>query len=655
MLKRILAAGIALGMATACSDSPSGPTPPSSLSITSKERFVVTGDTVHIAIDVGGGSSAAVQWESLDPQVATVQDGVVTGVARGNARIVARAGSLSDTARVGVIRNTFLTHTRDACAVVEASRVTVRIAAVSQHAIVLADLANPAGGFTDQEYRQIAQQFDEQVHPVVTGAFGEPLDVDGNRRVIILYTKAVNDLTPAGATTFVGGFFFARDLFPRTQRNVLGVLLGACAGSNEAEMFYMMVPDPARGGPFSKDRVQRGTVSTIAHEFQHLVNASRKLFLQQTQNFVEETWLNEGLSHIAEELMFYRVSGLAPRQNIGVAQLQPAPVQNAFFAYQVENFGRLGEYLENPSGHSPFAGAGDPNSDDGNLLETRGAIWQFLRYAADRRGGNETALWGAFVNTADSGMQNLRNRLGEDPLAWFRDWSISVYADDAGVGAPSQFTQPSWNFRDIFPAFRDGSGQPIYPALPLQTHALSAGTTLSLAVRAGSGAYVRFGVAPGTTARVGVAAGAEPALPTCPGGTAVSLGVGQVFTGTGGTSESLCVSGGAAGAEFVLIPFHASLGQGSLAVSVLADAVVPVLGPPSPSRGLLSLSLQRYAETSFAPRPERGDGAWHARLRELERRELPRLVPGGSPALRPASSMTSSVSGPLSVSIMRTR
>jgi len=72
-----------------------------------------------------------------------------------------------------------------------------RVVAKSARAIVVADTGNPAGGFTDADYRGIAATFDTLVYPVDVRHFGEPTDLDNNGRSIIFYTRAVNELTPA--------------------------------------------------------------------------------------------------------------------------------------------------------------------------------------------------------------------------------------------------------------------------------------------------------------------------------------------------------------------------------------------------------------------------------------------------------------------------
>src|SRR5205085_1524049 len=117
-----------------------------------------------------------------------------------------------------------------------------------------------------------------------------------------------NDLTPATSSSYIGGFFDARDLFPVAST----ADYAACPASNVGEMFYVMVPDPSRGGAFTKTNVASEVYGTLAHEYQHLINASRRMYVNTAATDFEETWLDEGLAHEAEELLFYRVSGLAP-------------------------------------------------------------------------------------------------------------------------------------------------------------------------------------------------------------------------------------------------------------------------------------------------------------------------------------------------------
>jgi hypothetical protein len=367
-----------------------------------------------------------------------------------------------------------------------------RVVAVTTRAVIVADNNNPALGFTDAEYVQIGTEFDNLVYPLDVVNFGAPEDIDDNGdRAIVFYTRAVNEMTPQGSDAIIGGFFHPRDLFPKTAT---GGLEG-CPGSNFAEMFFMLVPDPTgvvNGNIRTKADVRQGTIGVLGHEFQHLINASRRLYVNDASEF-EETWLNEGLSHIAEELLFYSASGLAPRQNITLAQLvdpNTPQVNNAVNAYQVDNFARLLEYLENPEGNSPYA--------ENDELATRGATWQLLRYAADRSTKSQQAIWQDLVNSPTAGIANFSSVLGEF-FGIARDWATAQYTDDVLTTTPAH-QHPSWHYRSIMPRLVSASNPP--PPYPLRTRTLVAGAPLSLTLTGGGAAYIRFGVAGGATGAI---------------------------------------------------------------------------------------------------------------------------------------------------------
>jgi hypothetical protein len=78
-----------------------------------------------------------------------------------------------------------------------------KVVAITNKAVVIADTANPAGGFTDAEYQSIGVTFDTLVDPVDRAAFGAPSDIDNNGRVLIFFTRAVNEITTSGASGVV--------------------------------------------------------------------------------------------------------------------------------------------------------------------------------------------------------------------------------------------------------------------------------------------------------------------------------------------------------------------------------------------------------------------------------------------------------------------
>ena len=377
----------------------------------------------------------------------------------------------------------------DACQVPDNR--TGRVVAISNHAIVIADTANPTGGYTDAEYLTVGQQFDD-VYAMDVAAFGDPTDIDSNGKIVMFFTRAVNEMTPKGSGSVVGGFFYGRDLFPKQDSQVLGPGSG-CATSNVAEMFYLAVPDPnalVNGNTsFTKQFVSHLTVSTTAHEFQHLINASRRLYINTTATDFEVVWLNEGLSHIAEELLFYRQSnGLTPRQDVDSLDFKGNQTNVDSYNYnQQSNFGRYREFLLKPSVASPYA----PNDS----LETRGATWSFLRYAADHRGTSDGDTWFKLVNSSKTGLPNLMDVFGADIMSIFRDWSVAVIADDL-PGVANQWQQPSWNFRSVFTYI------PSIKSYPLATVTVGDNSPLSVSLKGGTSAYVRFSIGAGQVGSV---------------------------------------------------------------------------------------------------------------------------------------------------------
>jgi hypothetical protein len=391
---------------------------------------------------------------------------------------------IPSSARVGDLV-TLNTNSSSACS--SPDHRTGRVAAVSNKAIVVADTANPASGYTDADYQSIASTFDNLVDPTNTRAFGAPTDVDNNGHVVLFFTRAVNELTPRNSTSYVGGFFFARDLFPSTAT----ADFQACASSNGGEMFYLLVPDPTgvvNGNRFTKDAVTSSAIATVGHEYEHLINASRRMYVNTAATDFEETWLDEGLAHIAEELLFFARTGLQPRANIDATLLRSSSDYiDAFNDEAISNFGRLGRYLAATTSSSPFA--------DNDELATRGATWSFLRYAADHTGSGDGTTWFQLVNSTTTGLPNLTAVFGPSLTTLARDWATSVFSDDLTTTDP-RYQQPTWNVRSIYAALQSNA------TYPLATTPLNTSSAATVSVKSGSAAYLRFSVAAGQTATI---------------------------------------------------------------------------------------------------------------------------------------------------------
>lgn len=269
---------------------------------------------------------------------------------------------------------------------------------------------------------------------------------------------------------------------------------------------YLLVPDTAgvvNGNKRSKAQVLTFADGTASHEFQHMINAGRRLYVNGVGQSFEERWLDEGLSHVAEDLNFWRASGQSPRTNLDANVFSDSKALNAFATFEQNNFSRYSTYLARPEGQSPI---GSDSFDDD--LPTRGAIWSFLRFAADHQpAGQDNQFWFNLANSTTHGIANLTNALGASPGPVLRDWAISVFLDDDAANVDARFLQPSWNFRSAMSyngAF-----------FPLVTHILSDGTTTSLSLAADGVSFYRFSVAKNAEALLSVTtSGGQPAPAT---------------------------------------------------------------------------------------------------------------------------------------------
>jgi hypothetical protein len=201
----------------------------------------------------------------------------------------------------------------------------------------------------------------------------------------------------------------------------------------------------------------------------------------------EEGWLDEGLAHIAEELLFYREAGLAPRQNLKYSSLVASTrIRNAYLADMNGNAARYRDYLSAPGTSSPYR--------TGDSLATRGAAWSLLRYLADRAASSDGDIWSRLVNNTAVGTANLQSVFGEiAPLV--RDWAASNAVDDSPATS-SDLSQKSWNWRSVY-----GGVDAIAALYPLALTGMSPATpSYSGTVVAGGSAFYTFTVPASGTA-----------------------------------------------------------------------------------------------------------------------------------------------------------
>src|SRR5438874_638954 len=184
------------------------------------------------------------------------------------------------------------------CAKTDCTRfdpVGARVRALKTKVAIYVDTLAPANGLDSTALDSIATTFDQRLYGIDTAAFGRESDIDSNSVVLVLMTNTVNKLIPASAcgSGFIAGFFFGADLDPAFRND---------SRSNKGEVFYSIVADP--GGtlscPHSKSQVEQFVPVTFIHEFQHMISFGQHVVVRGTNG--EVLWLNEGMSHYAEEL-----------------------------------------------------------------------------------------------------------------------------------------------------------------------------------------------------------------------------------------------------------------------------------------------------------------------------------------------------------------
>ncbi len=314
---------------------------------------------------------------------------------------------------------------------------------VSQHAIVVSDANSPPGGFTTADFQAIGDEFDQLIYPTDVGYFGTPTDIDNNGHIFIYYTPAVNKLTSPGqasTTGYVGGFFFAGDMYPPTTQG--------CLSSNQGEIFYLLAPDPngVNGNVFTTAFVRQITRGTVAHEFQHMINSGNRYTSPVVENF-EATWLDEGLAHFAEEAVGRAKAGFADNYSVGFSDISglDTTVTQAFF---LQNFARAKYYVERPD--TTAAIVSHPKAAAN--LASRGAEWALVRYVADwfNTGGDPRTVTRKLVAGPDTGSVNLVKATGVPMDTILAHFVVTLYTDHAAyLPANSPYSYKSYNFREL--------------------------------------------------------------------------------------------------------------------------------------------------------------------------------------------------------------
>ncbi|MDR2921857.1 MAG: hypothetical protein LBU85_00785 [Treponema sp.] len=144
------------------------------------------------------------------------------------------------------------------------------------------------------------QRIETIVLPRIENLWGKSADIDGDGRIALLFSHTLNDEQVAI------GFFNPSDFFKRNEDTHSDAYNYA---SNEMDIIYVAIPDTEPNSSYSLQNV----IATIAHELTHACTFTSKTYnriLNGDSNAKrEDLFLDEGLSHLTENLCGFGVSG----------------------------------------------------------------------------------------------------------------------------------------------------------------------------------------------------------------------------------------------------------------------------------------------------------------------------------------------------------
>src|SRR5256714_10088245 len=377
------------------------------------------------------------------------------------------------------------------------------VASVSRRAILAIDTLDLQGApptvlFPQTSLDSITQEFDNVTYPTDSSYYNKPTDIDNHGHVVLLFTGQINKLTPPSTTGgFVAGFFFAGDIFPATDQG--GGAGTFCLESNEGEIFYLLSPDPTGrfGNVRSTSSVRQGTRGTIAHEFQHMINAGNR-FLNPAVSSFESTWLDEALAHLAEDAVGRVVRGFGDLQTLTFNDVLPCntPCSKAddFNAFFFQNFARLTDWMVSPDKYPPFMKMADTR------LAVRGAAWAIVRYAADNySNGDPRALTHALSVGPDTGVKNFAAATKAPIDSVVKGWLVAMYADHLNIaGMDPKYQYRTYTFHSIMPPVAKSVLNQQTASYPLTVQSVGTGTgNFTTTNHSGSGTYYRLTVSSG--------------------------------------------------------------------------------------------------------------------------------------------------------------
>ncbi|HRP07318.1 MAG TPA: hypothetical protein PLL69_02425 [Gemmatimonadales bacterium] len=344
--------------------------------------------------------------------------------------------------------------------------ITATVRLVGSEGVIYVDdvLREGAEELTGDDLQYLGDLFDRFLFPIDTTAFGAVSDLNADQRVAIVITDQVNDLSPDCTEGRIVGYFYGGDL------------LYANPGSNKQEVFFTFAPSPATPTcpAVTRSSAVRNLPWVLIHELQHMISFNEHV-LRRGQND-ESTWLNEGLSHFAEELGHRFIPDeMCPLHPSCFAQFAGGNLDNAY------------AYLEFPEETFLI-----PPTSSGPSLAGRGAAWLFVRWLADHFSVDTLSgrqLTRALLSQGGSATAKISSFTGQPFERLVGEWLLANQLENLeGFPQTGRLRYRTWNLRATYAANYPHIYDRPYPLLILPTNGnLVRNGTL----RGGTGDYLR--------------------------------------------------------------------------------------------------------------------------------------------------------------------
>lgn len=276
------------------------------------------------------------------------------------------------------------------------STISCNIRVITSHFIACRD-SNAAGVLSDDNLSTLMTTFENNANSQYS-TYGSVSDVDGNGKVIVVFSPVLNGLGGSGG--IVTGYFYAGDLY----------------SGNTGEYIYCHVPDDSGSFgvaiPTTFYMTNTGP-NCMPHELQHAINYNMYVFENSSSS--EAGAYNEGKSHLAEHL--------------------------------------FGNNNENPSRVNLYFGSSLASFTGGTSLSQRGGSYLFFRYLYEQAengrfsGLNGTTLIRSILNRSQTGLDAVAAATGEDIDTILTDFFATLYVSNTGLSSDNKYNFSGINLR----------------------------------------------------------------------------------------------------------------------------------------------------------------------------------------------------------------